>query len=159
MPEKEHRHCLLCGDLNPGSFGLRFTPDEGGGVRAVFRGNDGLQGYPGILHGGIIASLLDSAMTHCLFQRGVQAVTADLNVRYKHAIPCGEKLDLKAWLVKGHPPLYRLKAKLLLGNRTMAHGEARFMRVRDAGSKVHGEAPNDGLRKKPPAETQSMGEP
>lgn len=131
MPENEHRHCLLCGDLNPGSFGLKFTAHNDGGVRAVFHGHEGLQGYDGILHGGVIASLLDSAMTHCLFHKGVKAVTGDLTVRYKHSIPCCEKVDVQARLVECRPPLYRLKARLLLGSRTMAHGEARFMRVKE----------------------------
>ncbi|MEN7973262.1 MAG: MBL fold metallo-hydrolase [Verrucomicrobiota bacterium] len=34
MPEKEHLHCLLCGDLNPRSFGLRFAPQGGNSVHA-----------------------------------------------------------------------------------------------------------------------------
>lgn len=129
MPENEHRNCLLCGDQHPQSFGLRFAPHGDGSVRATFQSYDELQGYDGILHGGIIASLLDSAMTNCLFQEGIQAVTADLRIRYKHSVPCTAKLDLQAKLVESHPPLYRLKAKLVHDGRCMARGEARFMRI------------------------------
>ncbi|VGO19952.1 PaaI family thioesterase [Pontiella sulfatireligans] len=159
MPENGHRHCLLCGDLNSGSFGLKFTPHDDGGVRAVFHGHEGLQGYDGILHGGVIASLLDSAMTHCLFKKGVKAVTADLNVRYKHSIPCGEQVDVQAWLVKCHPPLYCLKASLLLGGRTMAHGEARFMHMQEGDARVFGEASNDSSKKNLTPEIQPKEKP
>lgn len=129
MPDTSHRNCLLCGDQNPKSFGLEFMSRENGSVHAVFQGHSELQGYDGILHGGIIACLLDSAMTNCLFLRGVKALTGDLKIRYKHAIPCGEKVDVQAQLVECRPPLYRLKARLLLAERTMAHGEARFMQM------------------------------
>lgn len=127
----EHRNCLFCGDLHPNSFGLHFMPKKGGGVHATFQGYDELQGYNGILHGGIIASLLDASMTNCLFQQGVQAVTADLQIRHKHLVPCNAKMELQAWLVKSHSPLYRLKAKLVHDGCTMARGEARFMQLKD----------------------------
>jgi acyl-coenzyme A thioesterase PaaI-like protein len=100
-------------------------------VRAVFQTNEYLQGYPGILHGGVVASLLDAAMTHCLFHKGVKALTAELKIRYKHAIPSGEQVVVQAQLIKCRPPLYHLKARLLLGSRTMACSEARFMRMQD----------------------------
>ncbi|VGO16815.1 hypothetical protein PDESU_05407 [Pontiella desulfatans] len=129
MPENEHRNCLLCGDLNPRSLGLRFEPHGDDGVRAEFQGHEDLQGYDGILHGGIIASLLDSAMTHCLFHRKVRAVTGDLQIRYKHSIPCNSTVDVQAKLVESHPPLHRLKARILMGRKTMARGEARFMEI------------------------------
>ncbi|MDF7798659.1 PaaI family thioesterase [Pontiellaceae bacterium B1224] len=129
MPENEHRNCLLCGDRNPSSLRLKFTRRDGGGVGALFKGRPDLQGYDGILHGGIIASLLDSAMTNCLFHEGIRAVTADLRIRYKHLVPVGEQVDVQAVLEESRPPLYRLKASILMNGKTMARGEARFMQT------------------------------
>jgi uncharacterized protein (TIGR00369 family) len=131
VPENEHRYCLFCGDLNPISFGLKFMRQDNGGVYTVFHANENFQGYAGILHGGVVASLLDSAMTHCLFHKGVKAVTADLQIRYKHPIPCGEKVVVQAQLIECRPPLYHLNARIVLGSRTMAHSKARFMRMQD----------------------------
>ena len=65
-----HRACLLCGDTNPWSLGLAFEPDGEGGVRTTFEPHERLQGYDGLLHGGVAAALLDSAMTHCLIPPG-----------------------------------------------------------------------------------------
>ena len=127
MPKESHRNCLLCGTENLNSFGLRFEPHETGGVNAEFQGSEKLQGYNGILHGGIIASLLDSAMTNCLFLLGIKAVTADLKVRYKHLIPCGVTVDVQASLEASHPPLYRLKSRILMNGKVMARGQARFI--------------------------------
>jgi acyl-coenzyme A thioesterase PaaI-like protein len=97
-------------------------------VCARFRANRSLQGYSGILHGGMIAALLDAAMTHCLFRRSIQAVTADLHVRFLHPIHCGALVDLRGWMTAERPRLYRLKAELVLKQQVMAWAEATFMR-------------------------------
>ncbi len=125
-----HRDCLFCGERNPRSLGLCFQAADNGGVQAMFTAPDELQGYAGILHGGIIASVLDAAMTHCLFFCGVQAVTGDLHVRYRHEVPCGVALCIQARVLSSRPPLYILRAELLLENRVMARAEARFMQRR-----------------------------
>jgi acyl-coenzyme A thioesterase PaaI-like protein len=123
----DHEWCLICGSQNPHSLKLRFEPDELG-VKAEFTPSRDLQGYSGILHGGIVSALLDSAMTHCLFNSGIKAVTGDLHVRFLHSVPCNQPLEIRALIVSSRPPLYRLKSELLQGSRIMAWAEAKFMR-------------------------------
>lgn len=119
----------MCGDRNPTSLGLRFSRQDEASVGGLFQSQEELQGYDGILHGGVIAALLDSAMTNCLFHAGVRAVTADLRVRYRHSIPAGEKVEVEARLIDSRPPLYRLRASIRMNGRTMAQGDARFMQT------------------------------
>ena len=125
--EKDHEWCLLCGSRNPRSLKLKFEPGEEG-VRAVFTPGPDLQGYSGILHGGIVSALLDSAMTHCLFNSGIKAVTGDLHVRFLHSVPCSQPLEIRASIISSRPPLYRLKSELLQDKKIMARAEAKFMR-------------------------------
>jgi uncharacterized protein (TIGR00369 family) len=125
-----HSRCLLCGTLNPGSLGLSFQAGEDGVVRARFTADTLLQGYENILHGGVIASLLDAAMTHCLFHRGVQAVTADLHVRFIHPVFCNSSLEIGAWMLSSSSLLYRLKAEIVVDEQVVAWGEAKFMQRR-----------------------------
>ena len=122
-----HSRCLLCGTLNPKSLNLSFQAAGDGVVRTRFEAHTDLQGYDDILHGGVIASLLDAAMTHCLFHRGVQAVTGDLHVRFIRTISCNASLEVQAWVLYSHPPLYRLKAEIVVDDRVMAWAEAKFM--------------------------------
>ena len=89
-----HADCVLCGSRNPLSLGLSFHPGDDGGVRTLFQAHSGLQGYKGILHGGVISSLLDAAMTHCLFHQGIEAVTGDLHVRFVKSVPCDAQMEL-----------------------------------------------------------------
>jgi len=117
----------MCGSKNPFSLGLRFNTRDEGVVWARFEAKPRFQGYDGILHGGVISALLDAAMTHCLFQRGVKAVTGDLRVRFLEPISCGTELQVSAWPVTITPPLYRVAAKLVCGLRVMAKAEAKFM--------------------------------
>jgi len=89
-----------------------------------------LQGYPGILHGGVAASLLDAAMTNCLFHHGIQAYTGDLHVRYLHPIPCPAQLEIKAWIVSEYSPLYQLRSEISRNQQVMARGEGKFVRCK-----------------------------
>ena len=132
-----HSQCLLCGEANPWSLKLTFCMCGDGTVTASFDGKPELQGYLGILHGGVIASLLDAAMTHCLFHHGIEAVTADLHVRYAHAISCDAGLAIWASMVESRPPLYRLRAEISQDGRLMAWAEAKFL-IRNDGAPLSG---------------------
>ncbi len=127
-----HRNCLLCGDLNPHSFRLRFSPRPDGGVHAVFFARKLYQGYDGMLHGGVIASLIDAAMTHCLFGQGIEAVTADLQVRFLRAVPCDQLIAVQADVIEHRAPLFRLRGELTLDDCVLARGHARFMQRKGA---------------------------
>lgn len=129
---KDHDHCLLCGHLNPKSLNLRFRSDGNGTVEAQFQGHPDLQGYSDILHGGIIAALLDAAMTHCLFHKGIQAVTGDMHVRFVLPIPYRSELRIRAWISSSHGPLYHLQAEIVVGNRVAAWAQAKFLQRRPA---------------------------
>jgi len=125
----DHAHCLLCGGCNPLSLRLSFE-DRGNTVHATFQARPILQGYTGILHGGVVASLLDSAMTHCLFHHGVQGVTGDLHIRFVLPVRCDETIDVSAWILSATEPLYRLRAELHGRAGLMAWAEGKFMRRR-----------------------------
>ena len=69
--EQAHPNCFVCEPHRP--FGLRmaYESQADGSVRAHMNCPRLWQGYPGMVHGGIIASILDGAMTHCLFARSL----------------------------------------------------------------------------------------
>ncbi len=128
--QKDHEWCLLCGNRNPRSLHLEFDPGEGE-VSAEFTPGRELQGYSGIIHGGMVSALLDSAMTHCLFSQGVKALTGELNVRFLHSVRADEPLRIRAWITSSRPPLYKLKSELSQHSRIMARAEAKFMKQGD----------------------------
>lgn len=124
-----HAGCLLCGAKNPLSMHLHFMADDNHVVYADFQAHDMLQGYQGIIHGGVTCALLDAAMTHCLFNRSIEAVTGELKVKFIHPVPCRARLQLKAWVEKAFQPLYILRAELRCDESLLASAEAKFMQT------------------------------
>lgn len=125
----QHRSCYACRKAGEGGLGLQFhvQPDES--VRAEWEPVVGGESYAGILHGGLQATVLDSAMVHALFARDVVARTGELNVRYLKPVEIGKACVILAWLVEAYPPLYRMRAEILQAGLVCARAEARFMRT------------------------------
>jgi acyl-coenzyme A thioesterase PaaI-like protein len=126
-PHSSHRFCLMCGEENPLSFGLKFTKNGDGAVSTTFTGNSNLQGYTGVMHGGVLSALLDTAMAQCLLHQDIEAVTGELNVRYLEQVDCDGTLDIKAWIDSSLPPLYHLKSHIRIGDKIVCKGKGRFM--------------------------------
>ena len=94
-------YCFGCGAANPVGLRLEFDVDEGRrSAEATFRPRLEHQGYTGVTHGGIIATLLDEAMLKLCWELGIPAVTARLEVEIKRSAPVGEELRVRGWIVK-----------------------------------------------------------
>ncbi|MDX9835430.1 MAG: PaaI family thioesterase, partial [Desulfobulbus sp.] len=100
-----HGRCMLRGGLQPRSWRLPFEAVADDRIRAEFVASEDMQGYDGLLHGGVIAALMDVAIIHWLFQHDIQAVTGDLRVRYLQPVACNIPLELIAWQIFSCPPL------------------------------------------------------
>ena len=108
-------------------LGLDFTLQSDGSIEGAFAGGKVYEGYPGLLHGGVVAALLDGTMTNCLFAKGKQAVTAELHVRYRHPVALQSQVTVRAWVVRARPPLQLLAAELRQDNLVKVTASAKFM--------------------------------
>jgi uncharacterized protein (TIGR00369 family) len=106
---------------------LRFRVGEGGGVEAEVVVDHRFEGYAGMVHGGVIATLLDAAMTNCLFARGVRGVTADLHVRYRHPLVVGEACRVRAWVERATRVVFVVRSECRQGGVSKATGVGKFM--------------------------------
>lgn len=122
-----HRNCFACGKYNSGGLGLNFVRQEDGSVSAEYVIDGCYQGYPGIVQGGIIATLLDSAMTNCLFYEGIEAMTAQLSIRYINPIKVERPLTVMAVLRRKHGRLYELSASVKQEESIRATATAKFI--------------------------------
>jgi len=107
---------------------LRHEPQPDGSVSAKFLGHSALEGYSGFLHGGLIAAMLDGAMTNCLFARGIRGLTAELKVRYHESVAASEEVFLQAWLEDDAHGPYQLRANLTQGGEVKASATGKFMK-------------------------------
>lgn len=125
--QKAHARCIACGSTDGHAPRLRFVPNAEGGVEAFFHPTPFHEGYQGILHGGVIATLLDAAMTNCLFAQGHTAVTADLHIRYRHPVASDEPCHLRAWIERTTRPLFVLRSELWQADQLRVTATAKFM--------------------------------
>lgn len=84
--------CFVCGKKNKDGLGLTFNLD-GDVLRTSFTPQKKHQGYTNIVHGGIIAIVLDEMLINLPWQLGMKAVTAEFTVRLKQPVSVGEPLE------------------------------------------------------------------
>lgn len=91
------RNCFICGVENPVGLKLNFYLVEPGVVETEYTAPSHFEGYPGVLHGGIIASILDETSGRA-FGPSVEnprfMFTAKLEVTYRKPVPIGEPLRI-----------------------------------------------------------------
>ncbi len=92
------RHCFICGLENPVGLKLKIYQTAPGVVESAYTAPEHFQGYPGVLHGGIVAALLDEIGGRSHMGSDPSAprfmFTARLEVKYRHNVPTGQPLKV-----------------------------------------------------------------
>jgi len=92
------RHCFVCGVENPNGLHLVFKQTGPGEVSADYIVPEQFEGYPGVVHGGIVAAMLDeiSGRAHMGDDPNKPRFmfTARLELRYRKNVPVGQPLHL-----------------------------------------------------------------
>ena len=92
------RMCFICGLENPVGLHLHIYETEPGVVETTYIAPEHFQGYPGVLHGGIVGAIIDEISGRALM--GVDPMnprfmfTAKLEVRYRRNVPTGKLLKI-----------------------------------------------------------------
>ncbi len=126
---QHHAGCFACRPVDRGGLGLAFTVQADGSVATEWICPPGGESYTGIVHGGLLATALDSAMVHALFARGIVARTGELTVRYRQSVRVGEPVTVSARHRGANHPLHHLEAELRQAGVLCAHARAKFMAV------------------------------
>jgi len=116
--EKELEMCFGCGKKNPIGLKLNFGWD-GRVAKTEFTPNQFHQGWAGVVHGGIIASLLDEAMSYAALFSGVNSLTAKMQTRFRRPLQIGKLLIITASLTKKTRKLAEAKAEMSLKDGTL----------------------------------------
>ncbi len=111
----DYQGCFVCGQRNPFGLHLVFRQDEGG-IVADFQPREEHQGFPGVLHGGIVAAVLDETLGRAslLGTRPEWTMTGKLEVRYRKYVPFGPLLRVRATLESSRRRMLQAKGVLTL---------------------------------------------
>lgn len=125
---KPNRRCFACGRENPRGLQIQFSPDGAGHVVAKWKTSPDLESFHGVVHGGILSTVLDEAMAKAIVASGWPALTCDLQVRFHRHVAAGETLLIRGWIVEKRKRRIRAEATLCdLNGKERAHGWATFL--------------------------------
>ena len=110
--------CFGCGQNNPMGLKLHFTK-EGETIRTEFTPDKMHQGWPGLLHGGILGCLLDEAMSNIAYATGNTCVTASIEIRQRQPIKVEAPLVITAWITRHRKKIIETAAKAALKDGTI----------------------------------------
>lgn len=127
---RPNEYCFVCGARHPYGLHLRFESEGVGRVAADWRPDPALQGFEGVIHGGIVSTVLDEAMSKAVAASGIRALTCDLRVRMRRSVTPGETLRIRGWIVDHRKRLVETEAVILDDQgRERAHAWASFLSV------------------------------
>lgn len=118
----------MLGQSNPIAAPLRLAR-EGDLVVGVVTLGPAHGGAPGLVHGGVIATLLDEVLGHAAISTGVSVVTATLNVRYHAPTPLGVPLRCEGEVAGHSGRRFQLKGQILADGKRTASAEGIFVDV------------------------------
>jgi acyl-coenzyme A thioesterase PaaI-like protein len=115
-------HCFVCGRKNPRGLYMSFYDDGEQRVVARYTVPDAYQGYPGIVHGGILAAMLDEAVgrvamigDHHHFMMSVK-----LEIKYRHPVPTNAPLLIVGRVERMRGRLGQAVGEIILADGTVA---------------------------------------
>jgi uncharacterized protein (TIGR00369 family) len=124
-------HCFGCGAANPAGLKLEFSRSAEGAVVSQAVISDLYEGPPGYLHGGIIATLLDEAMSKANRAQGVTAMTRQMQVEYLRPVPSGAAIRIEGQVTKSEGRKHWTEARIQSADGTvLARATGLFIAIR-----------------------------
>ena len=122
--------CFGCGQDNRTGLRLRFFIDREKSIVCRFQLARRFEGPPGFAHGGVIATLLDEAMSKSNRAQGVVAMTRQMEIDYRKPVPLKKPLVLTARHTNGQGRKHRCEAEIAdAAGNVLARGTALFIAV------------------------------
>ncbi len=115
--------CFVCGAQNTIGLKAKFYEGEEGESIALFTPRSELQSYPGIMHGGISATILDETIGRAimsLYGQNSFGVTIELNIRYKKPVPTEVELKVVGRITKDKGRIFEGSGEIYLPDGTVA---------------------------------------
>ena len=127
--------CFACGPDNSRGLRLHFQGNEAGEMVAEWIPESELEGFQGIVHGGIVSTVLDEAMSKVVAESGVKALTAELRVRFRQHVPSGEMICVRGWIDSQNKRMTKTEAVLTSSDgMELAHAWATFLALKYPGN-------------------------
>ena len=160
--KKQHisRMCFVCGEKN--DFGLhgKFYETEANELIALINPSEEHQGYPGRMHGGIAAAILDETMARAIYigkEEQIWGVTLELKTKFRKPVPLGQELKIVARVTSEGSRTFDATGELLLPDGEIAvSGEGKYIKMKTDSIANELVENNDWYFKKHPEDPQEI---
>ena len=123
-------YCFGCGKDNPIGLHLEFNFEDDKYIAKKVVPRE-YQGWQGIVHGGILTTMVDEAMASYVTDKyGVEPVTGTLKMRYKSPTPTEQELTITAWLESQRHNTYQMQATISTADGTVTTEATAMMVVK-----------------------------
>ena len=127
--EAIYNNCFACGQNNPIGLKLTFEYVENQSI-SYYTVSKNFQGYEGITHGGIIATLLDEAMAKIILYKGVEAVTGEISIKYRKAVPTDKEIKLVGRIVQEKSRTVKTYGCIEFDGKICVEANATFVKIK-----------------------------
>lgn len=125
--------CFVCGKENKNGLQLDIHMDEKSGTAwAETVIDEKFCGWTGVVHGGIVSSLLDELMAYAAFTVYKSGVTGELTVRFRKPVPTGKKIRIEGKIDSNKGRIIFTSAKILFENTVMAESIGKMVMIKKA---------------------------
>lgn len=125
--------CFVCGERNDFGLHARFFETDANELVAFINPSEQHQGYPGRMHGGIAATILDETIARSICngkEEQLWGVTLELKTRYRKPIPLGQELKIVGRVTSEGTRSFEGTGEIVLPNGDIAvSAEGKYMKV------------------------------
>jgi acyl-coenzyme A thioesterase PaaI-like protein len=128
MTLQDDNHCFACGKENPHGIQMQVEYSQNQAICRLAL-PPRFQGWAGIAHGGVVATLCDEIMAHAVLHFLGLGMTATMETRFKKPVPIGEELLVQGWVAQHRGRLAEAAAtiKLASNEEVLAESQAKFL--------------------------------
>jgi uncharacterized protein (TIGR00369 family) len=125
--------CFVCGLENKFGLKSRFYELEDGQLMAIFQPADEHQGYPGRLHGGIAATILDETIGRAIMvahSDNIWGVTVDFSMKLRKPVPMDGEIKVLARIVSEGKRSFEGEGEIVLADgRVAIEGRGKYLKM------------------------------
>ena len=133
--KKQHisKMCFVCGEKNDFGLHAEFYETDDNQLVAMINPSEQHQGYPGRMHGGIAATILDETIARSICagkDEQIWGVTLEFKTRYRKPVPLGQELKIVVRVTSEGTRSFEGSAEIILPNGEIAvSAEGKYMKM------------------------------
>ncbi len=128
--EEQYNNCFACGMENPIGLKLQFVRKDEEMI-CKFCLDSRYEGYPDIVHGGILSTIMDEAMAKILLDEDITAFTVNINVDFLRQVNVDKEYTVTSRINKRSSRLFLCSGEITdTENNICVKAESKFLKPR-----------------------------